>query len=318
MLEFVYYSAAILFASLAAYFDLKTRVIPKEVSLGLLGFALSLHFLESGITGNIQPLLDSVIAMVVSYVVLYLAWALGVISGGDAKLLVGLNAMLVRIKTFPFINSYYLAFLPVLWNGILVITPFLLAYILIKSWNNAKSIILRDIKLSAGFSFLIYSVFSYYSGITAWVIFIVLSFLPYKWLILLVPGLVAGFFFGWTQLAFEFLTLFALSAFFDLLLSGKGLFVSEKPVLKLKPGDVLAEIIYKGKSYKFNARNFLKFAGKGIIPKSRGLTQKDIDLLKSWGIKKVKVQSSIPFTPIILLGLVVSIFLGDLIWIGVR
>ncbi len=306
----VYAALAIIFTALASYFDLKTRIIPREITYSLLGLALVLHFLEAGIKHDPWIFFSSVTAAVISYLAMYAFWRLGAIAGGDAKLLVGLSAMFPQIpRTFDLVNQWHLTFLPIIWNGILLIIPPLLVYIAFARRKELVGILIRNTKSALGYSFLIYSVFNFYSGITAWAIFLVLSFLPEKWLVLAIPGIFTGFRFGFLGLAKTFLFLFLFSVYFDLFLGSRSIFKKREKVSNLKEGMILGEIICKSGKFPF---------GDCIFPKSRGLTREEIDKIKSWGFKEVLVQKAIPFTPIILLGLIVSIFLGDLIWLGVR
>ncbi len=315
----LYVVLAIFTTILAVYFDLKTRIIPRELTMGLLGLALSLHFLESGMLGNPWPFINSVLSALIAYVVLYLAWKLGVIAGGDAKLLIALNALLVQLpNTFSWINKYHLVFLPILWNGIIAVTPLLVVYTGFRLGKKSIDILVKNLKSALGYSFLIYSVFSFYSGTTAWLIFFVLFFLPYKWLILAIPGIATALQLGWDGLFTTFAFVLAFSLFFDLLFSGKKLFREKKKTSELHPGDVLAEIVVDGKRVEYNFWNFIRYLGRGIVPLSRGLTEGEIKELRKLGVKEVWVQKSVPFTPIILLGLIVSIFLGDMLWLGVK
>ncbi len=304
MFYYIYVALALTGAVIATYFDLKTRIIPKGLTLGLLGLAFAIKFVESGVTHSPMPLINSVIAATVSYIILYFAWRFGVLAGGDVKLLVALSALLVKGNTFPILNKYYLIFLPILWNGILLVSIPLLFYLLYNLNRKVFPIVWKSFVSSVGYSFLVYSVFSFYSGWFSLLLLFVLSFIPYKWLVFLVPGAFTISRFGWYQFGLTFLVIFSMDVFFQLMMRGRDLFKEVKHVRGLKEGDIIVGVV--------GARRF-KF--KTL---ARGATKSDIQYLRERGVERVYVQRSIPFTPIILLGLLVLVSVGDLIWLVVR
>ena len=49
--------------------------------------------------------------------------------------------------------------------------------------------------------------------------------------------------------------------------------------------------------------------------KAAGVEKEDIQALKKAGVKSIMVKESVPMIPIVLLGTIASLFVGDLIWI---
>ncbi len=312
MLFWLYAAIALLASVLASYYDIRSRTIPREITYGTLGLAFALHFFESGLAGNPASFLSSLLSAAITFTVLYIAWFFGLIAGGDVKLLTAISALLpVARNTFPWINRWHLVFLPVLWNGIILISPILFV-VLLRRLGSPGKLIWKTAVESVGYAFLVYSVLSYYSGITAIALLFVLSFLPYKWLLLLLPGVFSAFRFGWSGLLASFVYIFVISLFFNVMLKSRGLFTKTISVSDLKPGDILAGVV----SYKRQkGQAELK---KSLLPRASGITEEEIRALERAGVSKVKVQAAVPFTPIILLGVLSLVFVGDLIWLGVK
>ncbi len=305
MFYWLYISLALLGALIASYFDVKSRIIPKELTLGLLGISLALHFLESGVKGDVTPFFDSVISAVVSFVVLYVIWRLGFIAGGDVKLLVAINTLLPVTRTFDFIQMYHLQFLPVLWNGILVSTPALVFYLLIKLNRKLLGLVKDSLISSLGYSFLIFTIITHYSGWQSLALIFVLSFVPYKPVVFLVPWLFSVYPGRLTMWIYTFLVIFALDLFFKIMFTGKDKFVIKKQLSELSEGDIVVGY----------------YVGRKLVrvrPRSSGVSLSDISNFKSMGATSVLVQKAVPFTPIILLGVLVLVSIGDLLWLVVR
>jgi preflagellin peptidase FlaK len=120
----MYLTLLVVVVFLATLFDIREHRIQPELSLGLIGASLVLKFVEAGVFLNPSILFDAVISGIVAFVILYVAWLLGLIAGGDVKLLTGIAILLpsvFRAQTFSFLRSAYLLFLPVIWNGVIVI-----------------------------------------------------------------------------------------------------------------------------------------------------------------------------------------------------
>ena len=49
-----------------------------------------------------------------------------------------------------------------------------------------------------------------------------------------------------------------------------------------------------------------------------GLTKKQIGQLKSKGVRHLEIKESMPLVPLVLLGAIASLFVGDMIWLVVQ
>ncbi|MCD6547258.1 MAG: prepilin peptidase [Nanoarchaeota archaeon] len=102
----------------------------------------------------------------------------------------------------------------------------------------------------------------------------------------------------------SFFIIISLVALFVLKDIEKELFECYVSVKKLTEGDWLV--------------NDVKYKGKLIVKKrSTGLTLDDIKKIKKCGIKRVKIKSGIPFVPVFLISLILTLVLGNLMFLFV-
>ncbi|GEM_PF-6238046 len=309
----IYIGIALIMVCLATYFDLKNRVIPREITLGGLGLGLALRFLDSGIHSNPLSFVTVLFSVLTTFVLVYFLWRIGVLAGGDAKLLTALAAYLPVFPSSTFHIFYRLSFVPIIYNGIMAFTPFLLVYSFVLGDGFRK--LTRIAQKAIGLSFLSFSSFSFFSWPLSIIVFLVLSYLPYKALIFLVPAILAGLRFGFGGLIYQFLLFFLLSSFYELTVGSISLFVKTKKVNELKEGDVLYDVVIDCKIVKRDLFNIIKAITQGIAPLSRGLSKGEIAKLKKCGIDTVRIQQSFPFTPVILAGFIICVTFGDLIYL---
>ncbi len=308
----IYEALAVGLVALASYFDIKSRVIPRELTMGGLGLGLGLRFLDAGASGNELIFIQALISVTLTFVLVYLLWRLGGIAGGDAKLLTALAAYVPIFpgKTFGVLSI--IPFVPVIYNGVIAVTPFLLAYAVFKRKDIIQTIV-DILRRSLGFSFLSFSVFAFFSSPINWIAFMFMLFIPFKEFVFLIPAILALAKSSAMELIYQFLIFFGLSGFFELTVGSRSLFVEKKRLSELKEGDIVYDFIVNGRVVERNLKNYIVALTSGIIPASRGLTSEEISTLRSTRIKEVRVQRAFPFTPIILLGLIVSFLFGDLI-----
>ena len=116
--ELIFLSIALLGTFSGSLFDIKDRWVPDWTNYLMVFFGLAGHAIISAQSNSIWPFAYSLIAVAILYGVSELLFQLGVWGGGDAKMLIGLGALLA---TFP--NN--LMPLPINW-------PFLLTF-----WTNS-------------------------------------------------------------------------------------------------------------------------------------------------------------------------------------
>ena len=79
-------AVTILFSILAAFYDIKSSIVPNKLNFSLLFFGIVSNLILSVITNNIKYILASFISMLITYVITYMMWKLNIWGGGDVKL----------------------------------------------------------------------------------------------------------------------------------------------------------------------------------------------------------------------------------------
>ena len=127
-------AVTILFSILAAFYDIKSSIVPNKLNFSLLFFGIVSNLILSVITNNIKYILASFISMLITYVITYMMWKLNIWGGGDVKLFTaiatvipsGININILNI--FPQLSIYPFSFSVVL-NSILIAFPFLVVFV---------------------------------------------------------------------------------------------------------------------------------------------------------------------------------------------
>lgn len=125
-----------IFFLLASYSDLKTRNISNTLILFFLILGLSYNITSSLILGNFRFLLTILFSAVLSFVVFFVLWELGVIAGGDAKLFIALAFIMPNFEhTLHIFNLGYekllvLPIFPILLfiASVFMVLPWILLY----------------------------------------------------------------------------------------------------------------------------------------------------------------------------------------------
>ena len=127
-------AVTILFSILAAFYDIKSSIVPNKLNFSLLFFGIVSNLILSVITNNIKYFLASFISMLITYVITYMMWKLNIWGGGDVKLFTaiatvipsGININILNI--FPQLSIYPFSF-SVVVNSILIAFPFLVVFV---------------------------------------------------------------------------------------------------------------------------------------------------------------------------------------------
>ena len=127
-------AVTILFSILAAFYDIKSSIVPNKLNFSLLFFGIVSNLILSVITNNIKYILASFISMLITYVITYMMWKLNIWGGGDVKLFTaiatvipsGININILNI--FPQLSIYPFSF-SVVVNSILIAFPFLVVFV---------------------------------------------------------------------------------------------------------------------------------------------------------------------------------------------
>lgn len=124
----------ILFAIMAAIYDIKRNIVPDWLTLSLLFFGIISNLILTFVSTNVKFILASLISMIITYSITYMLWKLNMWGGGDVKLFTaiatvipsGLNINFLNI--FPQLSIYPFSFSVVI-NSILVSFPFLVIFV---------------------------------------------------------------------------------------------------------------------------------------------------------------------------------------------
>ena len=127
-------AVTILFSILAAFYDIKSSIVPNKLNFSLLFFGIVSNLILSVITNNIKYILASFISMLITYVITYMMWKLNIWGGDDVKLFTaiatvipsGININILNI--FPQLSIYPFSF-SVVVNSILIAFPFLVVFV---------------------------------------------------------------------------------------------------------------------------------------------------------------------------------------------
>jgi len=260
--------------------DLKGRWIPDWISYFMIIFGITGHILISIAQLSIWPAVYSAAAAGILFGVASLLYYTGIWGGGDAKLLVGLGALL-----------------PVYTPHVAAPWPWLLTLWLNTLIFGAVFGILGSVFLALKYKekFL----FEFRNLVKKNKIFIYAS--P---ALFILPA--AIFLLGMPLEIFLFSLLIILFPFIYLILKSvenSSMFKLREPH-KLVEGDWIAEDICVG-NYNYK-------------PAKTGIEKKDIEKLveleKQGKLKQIKIKEGLPYIPAILAGLIISIFYGDIMF----
>ena len=266
----------ILFSILATIYDVKKGIVPVKLCYFLLIFGLMSNLILSLITNNIKFILASLISMIITKYVVYLLWKLKMWGGGDVRLFSAIATVIPLGANIDFLNIF----------PQLSIYPF------------AFSVIINSILVSFPFLvvFLIHliiknNVFDNQKDlmITMWNInnlrrIIESSFnrtIPVK--DLKEGNIVNNYYFN-----------------------------DEKIILLINEADGNLRV------YENHEDDEFKYYFKSLS--AGGITEKEMYLLKIMSAQKfisdsISIKISFPFTPSILLGLMIAIFYGDIMFL---
>ncbi len=150
MLEFVALVIAFIGSSIAAGWDLRTTEIPDEISYVMIAAALLIYGMQSLLTWNYWPLLNSCIAGLSFFGFGFLMYYLGQWGGGDAKVLAAVGFLLPVTPAFLSLNLLFPFSFSYVINVFLVGAAYMLIYAAALAAMDKKIIkeFKRDVKAS--------------------------------------------------------------------------------------------------------------------------------------------------------------------------
>ena len=266
----------ILFSISAAIYDLKSNVVPDKLTYSLLFFGLFSNLFLSILSANIKFILASLISMVMTYFITYMLWKLKMWGGGDVKLFTAIATVIPFGLNINFLNIFPQS----------SIYPF------------SFSIVVNSILVS--FPFLL-----------SFFIYLIIKNETFK------------------DHPIFLITLFNMENLKNLIHSTLNKRIS---IRDLKEGNIvnnyyfndehiielISEIDSNLEIYENKEDDDFKYYFKSLS--AGGITEKDMLLIKVMSIQgyigdTISVKISYPFTPAILIGLLIAVFYGDIMMI---
>lgn len=265
----------------ASYFDIKTREIPDWLNFSLIAIGLGSRGIYSLFLWDAWFFLSGLLGFGIFFIIALVLYYGKQWGGGDSKLLMGLGAMFGSAPILSFFNpNYNLPFLLILVMNILIfgaIYGLIYAFVLgMKKWKYLK----KEIKKSSKAILFV--------GLILFLLSVVVSFILDKVLFLYF------ILFGFSILVFSFIL------FLTYCIDRSCMFVNKK-VEELTVGDWVHKVIYRDGKIVYKVRRL-------------GLKEEDIKKLKKINIRSVKVKEGMPFVPAFLIGFIVSVIFGNILF----
>lgn len=258
---------------MAAIYDVKKNIVPDMLTYSLLSFGLISNFILTLISTNIKFILASFISMLITYAITYMLWKLNMWGGGDVKLFTAIAAVIPSGVNINFLNIF----------PELSIYPF------------SFSVVINSILVS--FPFLV----------------VFVTHLIFKNEIFRnnMDFLVNIF----NIEALRFIINSTLNKLISIKDLKEGMIVNDYYFNNEYIIDLLSEIDGNLKIYKTRDNDEFKYYFKS--QSAGGITTKEMWQLKIMNAQQIisdniSVKTAFPFTPAILLGLMIAVFYGDI------
>lgn len=256
----------------ASVFDLRKREVPDWISYGLIVIALGIRLIYSFLTNNYIFLAYGLIGGAVMFLIGMGMYYGRQWGGGDAKLIIGLGALFFKSG----LNDYFIVNLLI---NILIVGGFYgLGWAIYLGIKHKKKFIPNFKRLFAKTTKI---------RVLSLVLALIIGF-----------GLffIESFTLKFMVFVFAFMILIYPYIYIVIKAVEDSCMYKKVKVSDLTEGDWLAENIYKNK--------------KLILKVNRGLTLKNIELLKKSKIKSIIIKEGIPFVPSFLIALLISFWFG--------
>ena len=263
----------ILFSIIAAFYDIKKNIVPDKLNYSLMIFGLLSNGILSLISTNIKFILASFISMVVTYTITYLLWKLNMWGGGDVKLFTAIATVIPLALNINFLNIFpQMSIYPFAFS--VVINSILVSFPFLMIF--LCHLIIKDENFTTNIDFLI-NIFNLTS-----LKYIINSTLNKR---ILIKDLEEGNIINNYYFNNEYIV------------------------------DLICDVDGNLKVYSNNENDGFKYYFKSIS--AGGITKKNMNLLKSMNAQniisdEISIKISFPFTPAILVGLIIAVFYGDI------
>lgn len=257
--------------------DIKTREVPDWVSFSLIIAGLGLRLLYSVTSFDWTFLIHGLTGFGIFFLIGSAMYYTGQWGGGDAKVLMGLGALIgFDFTPFSFLISFFINILLIgalyglVWS----------VYVAIKNKKQFSKEFLKQLKKFKRLKRIL----------IIFLIVVLVSIFVIQNVAAKILLLALVIFFYLSFYTYIFIKSVENSSMYKLY-----------DIKKLTEGDWIAKVV--------------KYKGKYICgPKDLGISKKQISLLKKYGIKKVLVKEGIPFIPPKLIAFVVTYFFGNVLF----
>lgn len=274
MIEEIVVLSALLLGAIA---DMRTREVPDTLSFGLIGIGFLMAAASSLANLTLSPFINAAAGFVAGYALGLLFYFTGMWGGGDAKIIMGVGAVM-GLGVFS------------LWNNLPLFIVFIINTFVVGAIYGSCWMIMLGLKHFSEFKKEFENVMNEKSvHHLKLVLFIFLG-------IVVLISLFAPIYFGFKIAAVIIALVFVLFFYLSLVIKAveKSVMYVNLPVSKLTEGDWLIEKVKLSK-------------GKYLKPNKTGISFEDISLLKKHNIKSVKVKEGVPFIPSFFIAYIVTI-----------
>ena len=144
-LELIPPALAIFVAVAACYTDLRWRLIPNKLTFPLIAAGVIFHLSVGLSRADFWVAFSGIVGGGFAFVLGYALWLAGGWAGGDVKLFTALGALLPTYP--PHTPALYPASLSILFNGVILAAPVLLAHVLV-CLARGQEVFKREIKIA--------------------------------------------------------------------------------------------------------------------------------------------------------------------------
>ncbi len=327
------YFIGLIFLLLQSIKDIKSYEIDEKLCY-LFGFiGIFYHIVLFLILKKINYLIFPLIVFLITFIFLYFLWKIGIIGGGDLKVITTISLI---IPSFNYENLSIFNIFPfiLLITSVICTFPFAIIYTLTKKpisfWIQRILELKKEIIFLSGFFVLMYLeniVSQFYkinNNFLIHILFIILFYnLYFKFInnnkianIIFISFFIIDFIIDPINTIISTLVILTILIILIYLKNFRKVLSKEISVEKAK-GEILNydyflidEKIVKIDPFK---RYLVKKGKPLVLSKASGLTEREINILKSYGIKKIEIKEKIPFVPSILLAYLILYFIWK-IW----
>ena len=254
--DYFLFFLGLIWVGIATLCDLKKREVPNWLNFSLILFALAFRYFYSVFAG-FDYFLYGLLGFVFFFALAHLFYYSRVFAGGDAKLLMGLGAVLPMFSDY-LLNVQMLLYFVLIFMVIGSVYGLLYSFVLVfMRWERFRQEFTSQLKKRVRLFFISLFfvlgavIFAFYAGDIAWILPLIIFLLP-------------------------FLYVYAKSV-------EEACMVKAISPSKITEGDWLYQPI--------------KTQGKMILPRWEGLTKRQVEFIQEYYKKKVLIKQGIPFVP---------------------